>query len=134
MDRTTIAWTGAQLDVIGQLGTYGKPVVVLQMGTNGVDSTPLMSNPNISALVWGGYPGMDGGRALFDIVQGKVAPAGRLPTTRTSTSETANDDLADEMICRVSSILYLQSANDRHDSPSERHHREPRKDLHVVRR
>lgn len=82
MDRNTIAWTGAQLDVIGQLATYGKPVVVAQMGTNGVDSTPLMNNANISALLWGGYPGMDGGRALLDIVQGMVAPAGRLPTTR----------------------------------------------------
>lgn len=87
MDRVSIAWTGAQLDVIGQLGTYGKPVVVLQMGTNGVDSTPLLNNPNISALVWGGYPGMDGGRALFDVVQGRAAPAGRLPTTRMYATE-----------------------------------------------
>lgn len=30
----------------------------------------------------GGYPGQDGGRALFDIIQGVIAPAGRLPTTQ----------------------------------------------------
>lgn len=82
MDRVSIAWTGAQLDVIGQLATYGKPFIVLQMGGGQLDSSPLVNNPNISALLWGGYPGQDGGVALFDIVQGKAAPAGRLPTTR----------------------------------------------------
>ncbi|SMQ50067.1 unnamed protein product [Zymoseptoria tritici ST99CH_1A5] len=82
MDRVSIAWTGAQLDVIGQLASRGKPVIVAQMGTNGVDSTPLLNNQNISALLWGGYPGQDGGVALLDIIQGKSAPAGRLPTTQ----------------------------------------------------
>ncbi|KAK4508093.1 hypothetical protein PRZ48_001831 [Zasmidium cellare] len=82
MDRVSIAWTGAQLDVIGQLATYGKPVIVLQMGGGQIDSSPLVNNPNISALIWGGYPGQDGGVALFDIIQGKAAPAGRLPTTQ----------------------------------------------------
>ncbi|KAF2172247.1 glycoside hydrolase family 3 protein [Zasmidium cellare ATCC 36951] len=72
----------AQLDVIGQLATYGKPVIVLQMGGGQIDSSPLVNNPNISALIWGGYPGQDGGVALFDIIQGKAAPAGRLPTTQ----------------------------------------------------
>lgn len=84
-DRQTIAWTGAQLDVIGQLASFGKPTVVLQMGGGQVDSSPLLHNPNISAILWGGYPGQDGGPALIDIIRGKVAPAGRLPVTREST-------------------------------------------------
>lgn len=82
MDRVSIDWTGDQLDIIGQLAMYGKPMVVMQMGGGQIDSSPLASNPNISALLWGGYPGQDGGVALFDIVTGKVAPAGRLPTTQ----------------------------------------------------
>jgi len=81
-DRVSIAWTGAQLDMIGQLATYGKPMIVLQMGGGQVDSSPIINNPNISALLWGGYPGQDGGVALFDIITGKAAPAGRLPTTQ----------------------------------------------------
>ncbi|TKA23286.1 hypothetical protein B0A50_07343 [Salinomyces thailandicus] len=81
MDRVSIDWTGAQLDVIGQLAMYGKPMFVMQMGDQ-VDNTPIIQNPNISALIWGGYPGQDGGLALFDIVTGKVAPAGRLPVTQ----------------------------------------------------
>ena len=82
MDRVSIAWTGAQLDVIGQLASYGKPMVVLQMGGGQIDSSPIANNPNISALLWGGYPGQDGGVALVDTITGKNAPAGRLPTTQ----------------------------------------------------
>ncbi|KAI9815949.1 MAG: hypothetical protein M1827_001941 [Pycnora praestabilis] len=82
MDRNTIDWTGNQLDIIGLVAAQGKPTIVLQMGGGQVDDTPLLNNPNISAIVWGGYPGQDGGTALVDIVLGKVAPAGRLPITQ----------------------------------------------------
>lgn len=81
MDRNTIDWTGAQLDMLGQYGLMGKPVILLQMGDQ-LDDTPLLSNPNISAILWGGYPGMAGGDALFNIIAGKTAPAGRLPVTQ----------------------------------------------------
>lgn len=81
MDRVNIDWTGAQLDVIGELAMYGKPMVVVQMGDQ-LDSSPIISNANISGLVWGGIPGQDGGSALFDILTGKTAPAGRLPVTQ----------------------------------------------------
>ncbi|ORY05689.1 glycoside hydrolase superfamily [Clohesyomyces aquaticus] len=82
MDRVSLTWTGAQLDVIGQLAQQGKPMVVVQMGGGQIDSSPIINNPNISALVWGGYPGQDGGVAILDILTGKAAPAGRLPLTQ----------------------------------------------------
>ncbi|KAF2156904.1 glycoside hydrolase family 3 protein, partial [Myriangium duriaei CBS 260.36] len=82
MDRVTITWTGAQLDIIGELAALGKPMIVIQMGGGQIDSSPIKNNPNISALLWGGYPGQDGGTALMDIITGKSAPAGRLPTTQ----------------------------------------------------
>ena len=81
-DRTSLQWTGAQLDVIGQLADTGKPTIVVSMGGGQIDSSPIASNPNISALLWAGYPGQDGGPAIFDILTGKVAPAGRLPQTQ----------------------------------------------------
>ena len=36
----------------------------------------------MNAIIWGGYPGQSGGTALFDILTGKAAPAGRLPITQ----------------------------------------------------
>jgi beta-D-xylosidase 4 len=81
-DRTSLQWTGTQLDVIGQLARTGKPTIVVTMGGGQIDSSPIVNNPNISALLWAGYPGQDGGPAIFDILTGKSAPAGRLPTTQ----------------------------------------------------
>ena len=55
------------------------------MGTQ-VDSSSLVSNPGVNSLVWGGYPGQDGGTAIVNILTGKTAPAGRLPVTQYSVS------------------------------------------------
>jgi beta-D-xylosidase 4 len=83
-DRPTIVWPGNQLNLISQLLGLGKPVVVLQMGGGQVDDSSLLDggNSTVNALIWGGYPGQDGGTALFDIITGKQAPAGRLPITQ----------------------------------------------------
>ncbi|RDW71630.1 hypothetical protein BP6252_08193 [Coleophoma cylindrospora] len=52
------------------------------MGGGQIDSAPVIANPNVNALIWGGYSGQEGGAALFDVITGKTAPAGRLPLTQ----------------------------------------------------
>jgi beta-D-xylosidase 4 len=81
-DRNLISWNATQLENIAKVAAHGKKVVVVQMGGGQVDSSAIANNPNISALIWGGYPGQSGGDALFDIITGKAAPAGRLPITQ----------------------------------------------------
>ncbi|KAJ7850775.1 glycoside hydrolase family 3 protein [Mycena olivaceomarginata] len=78
----TIEWPGNQLDLIAQLAAVGKPLVVLQFGGGQVDDAALKVNANVSAIVWGGYPGQSGGTAVVDILTGKISPAGRLPVTQ----------------------------------------------------
>jgi beta-D-xylosidase 4 len=82
LDRENITWPGNQLDLIDRLSKLGKPVVVLQMGGGQVDSTVLKENDNVNSIIWGGYPGQSGGQALYDLISGKRAPAGRLVTTQ----------------------------------------------------
>ncbi|KAI1453539.1 glycoside hydrolase superfamily [Annulohypoxylon moriforme] len=81
VDRKTLSWSTYQLATIEALSTLGKPCVIIQFGDQ-LDNTPLLNNPNISAIVWAGYPGQDGGPAIFDVLNGDISPAGRLPVTQ----------------------------------------------------
>ncbi|KIJ64903.1 glycoside hydrolase family 3 protein [Hydnomerulius pinastri MD-312] len=81
-DRNYITWPGNQLDLVAELQAVGKPLVVVQFGGGQVDDTTLKGNASVNALVWAGYPGQSGGQALFDLLSGKVAFAGRLPVTQ----------------------------------------------------
>ena len=82
MDRTSIVWPGNQLDLVAQLSNSSKALVVVQFGGGQVDDTALLSNEDVNALVWAGYPGQDGGYALLDVLTGKKPIAGRLPVTQ----------------------------------------------------
>ncbi|KAF2669569.1 glycoside hydrolase [Microthyrium microscopicum] len=82
LDRNSISWNASQLSTISTLSSYGKKMLVVQMGGGQVDSSAIKANANISALIWAGYPGQAGGTALFDIITGVSAPAGRLPITQ----------------------------------------------------
>lgn len=81
-DRTTITWPEAQLKVIRQLADLGKPVTVVQFGGGQLDDTELLNNTAIKSILWGGYPGQSGGKAIIDLLYGVAAPAGRLPVTQ----------------------------------------------------
>lgn len=93
-DRTTVTWPDAQLSLLRELSTLGKPIVVVQLGTS-LDNTPLLNNKNISAILWAGYPGMYGGTAVLDVLSGAKAPAGRLPITQYPGNYTAAVPMTD---------------------------------------
>jgi beta-D-xylosidase 4 len=59
----------------------GIPTVVAHMGEQ-VDDSVFFNEPNISAVIWGGYPGMFGGTALVNLLLGTISPAGRMPITQ----------------------------------------------------
>ncbi|KAH6853970.1 glycoside hydrolase family 3 protein [Chaetomium sp. MPI-CAGE-AT-0009] len=80
-DRVSIAWPGIQLAVIEALSALDKPLVVIQLGDQ-VDDTPLLTNPNVSAILFAGYPGQSGGTAVLNAITGASPPAGRLPVTQ----------------------------------------------------
>ncbi|KAH8894300.1 glycoside hydrolase [Thozetella sp. PMI_491] len=93
-DRYSIAWPEAQLSLVQKLAELGKPLVVAELGSM-IDDSPLLANKNISAIIWAGFPGQEGGTAVLDIITGKTAPAGRLPVTQYPSNYTNQVPLTD---------------------------------------
>lgn len=80
-DRNLIRWSGEKIDIMTQLAGMGKPFIIAQMGDQ-IDNAPFLHHENVSAIIWGGYPGQAGGDAILNVVTGRIAPAGRLPVTQ----------------------------------------------------
>lgn len=77
----TLELFGAQNDLIDTLAAQseesGKPFVIVLIA-----SKPLVlpaSAQKAAAIIWAGNPGMQGGRALAELILGKIEPSGRLP-------------------------------------------------------
>ncbi|CAH0135978.1 glycoside hydrolase family 3 N-terminal domain-containing protein [Microbacterium foliorum] len=73
----TLELIGGQNAMLDALIATGTPVVVVLLA-----SKPLVLPASVSgaaAVIWAANPGMQGGRALAEIITGAVEPSGRLP-------------------------------------------------------
>lgn len=59
--------------------TIGKPTVIVLLAGSSVDLGPAAEKAGAVLLGW--YPGAMGGKAIADILFGKVSPSGKLPVT-----------------------------------------------------
>jgi beta-glucosidase len=50
-------------------------------------------NPNVSAILWAGFPGQESGNGLVDVLYGRVSPQGRSPFTWGETEESYGEGL-----------------------------------------
>lgn len=77
-DRT-YALPAGQNQLIADAATLNKNTVVIINSGGEVDITPFKDD--VAAIIMAWYGGQEGGRALADIVSGKVSPSGKLPFT-----------------------------------------------------
>ena len=73
----TLELLGGQIALLDALIATGTPVIVVLIA-----SKPLVLPASVeraAAVVWAANPGMQGGRAIAEIVLGHVEPSGRLP-------------------------------------------------------
>lgn len=78
-DREDILLPADQLAFLGRLIERGAKVVVVLTGGGAMSLGPLADK--VQAILWAGYPGQEGGRAVADLLFGHASPSGRLPVT-----------------------------------------------------
>ena len=68
-----------QIAQIDSLAALNPNLVVIVNAGGGVDFNPVLAKAKAVLMAW--YPGQQGGRAVAEILSGKVNPSGRLPIT-----------------------------------------------------
>ncbi len=80
-DKTTLSLPQSQQNLVNALIEVGKPIVLLNMTGSAMDLTYAKDSSVIKAIIQTWYPGAEGGKAIADILFGKVSPSGKLPVT-----------------------------------------------------
>ncbi|MFQ6628633.1 hypothetical protein Gotur_006932 [Gossypium turneri] len=84
-DQAMNVATGAdcvQQNLISAIARAAKnPIILVLLSGGPVDISFAKNDPHIGSILWAGYPGEAGGRALAEIIFGDHNPGGRLPVT-----------------------------------------------------
>jgi len=78
-DRDSISLPASQVDYIKELAVHGAKIVLVVTGGSPIALGEVVDLVDAILFVW--YPGMEGGRAVADVLFGDIPPAGRLPLT-----------------------------------------------------
>jgi len=78
-DRDNISLPASQVNYIKELVIHGVKVVLVLTGGSPIALGEVEDMVDAILFVW--YPGMEGGRAVADVLFGDVSPSGKLPLT-----------------------------------------------------
>ncbi len=68
-----------QLKEIAEVAALNPNLIVVVNAGGGIDFTPIVDKARAVLMAW--YPGQEGGRAIAEILTGRINPSGRLPIT-----------------------------------------------------
>src|SRR4029450_5323115 len=74
-----ISLPASQVNYIKELAIHGSKIVLVVAGGSPIALGEVEDMVDAILFVW--YPGMEGGRAVADVLFGDVSPAGKLPVT-----------------------------------------------------
>ncbi|MDO5574187.1 MAG: glycoside hydrolase family 3 C-terminal domain-containing protein [bacterium] len=80
-DKNDLELPESQQRLLEGLAEIGKPIILVVMTGSAVNLGFAKKHPNVKAILQAWYPGAEGGRAVADILFGKVSPSGKLPVT-----------------------------------------------------
>jgi beta-glucosidase len=78
-DRESITLPQSQIDYIKELAIHGTRIILVLTAGSPIALGDVEEMVDAILLVW--YPGMEGGRAVADVLFGDLSPAGKLPVT-----------------------------------------------------
>jgi beta-glucosidase len=78
-DRESISLPKSQIDYIKELSIHGTKIVLVLTGGSPIALGEVEDMVDAILFVW--YPGMEGGRAVADVLFGDISPSGKLPLT-----------------------------------------------------
>ena len=78
-DRASIALPAVQVDLIKAIAATGTPIVVFLLNGGPVDISDIV--PLVEGVIWAGYPGSTGGKAIGSAFLGLLSPGSVMPYT-----------------------------------------------------
>ena len=90
-DKESLNLPESQMRMIKAVASVGKPIVLVNMTGSAMDLSFAKGDDTFGAIVQTWYPGCMGGKAVADILFGKVSPSGKLPVTFYNTLEELPD-------------------------------------------
>ena len=78
-DRSSISLPASQVDYIKELAIQGVKIVLVLTGGSPIALGEIEDLVDAVVFIW--YPGMEGGRAVADVLFGDISPSGKLPLT-----------------------------------------------------
>ncbi|CAH9144406.1 unnamed protein product [Cuscuta epithymum] len=82
LDRSTLLLPGLQMNLVNMIANVTKnPLLLVLTGGGPLDVSFAKQNPRIGGIIWIGYPGEEGRRALTQVIFGEYNPGGKLSVT-----------------------------------------------------